>query len=574
MPAAPNNSLFTAAPIKAREIVSVPSAGLVLDDDPDAFSDWDGKPAWWTFRVPKQTWLVVDSPFIEGYEGLVQLSLYAIQDGDPISYNSLDYLEGASGDPEPMQFVEEVYPGYTYFIHMDSFENWNGTYTARFRTGRVGEWITPEPVTWTASAEAGAEIPAGSWTTLDLSTAVFGTDGGGVPYGKYEGGAIVTNTGWPDFWFPGLTLDATKTYDFEFTYATPPSGFFHNTGYVGIWGISSLTQAGYSGIWYDLFDTYYSIGMRHTAWDGTNTVGVTSIGPSLEAWASANFYHGGIKPFFESSRFNSLTGMRYRESAIQSSFQYGNFVENSVALWNLNFNVATNNSTVGSTNTASSIWTQLRGAGFATGINKSLGLGSAWQPHYTREGNDDVGAARFMSLRYGIFTMNIFPDWAFNGPTEEFWPEGAFSVLPDTSKNNNYKFYVTATDITGVDPYGGPTPSGEDTLRVDEMLYNYNLANAPQANALGLTGNRESGYVGEYNGPSIGFKQFIVYPAKATDPVPPDHGGVAPYKKGVRFNHKLEFQIVAQQRPYRYIYLDTPDINVEGAQDLGRAGFW
>ena len=53
---------------------------------------------------------------------------------------------------------------------------------------------------------------------IDLSTAVFFTDGSslatGTPYGKYDAaaGGIVTNGGWPDFYFPDWVIDRTETY--------------------------------------------------------------------------------------------------------------------------------------------------------------------------------------------------------------------------------------------------------------------------------------------------------------------------------------------------------------------------
>ena len=56
---------------------------------------------------------------------------------------------------------------------------------------------------------------------IDLSLAVFFTTGsgsGGTPYGKYEDGAIVTNIGWPDFYFPGMLLDPDTEYEVTVTY--------------------------------------------------------------------------------------------------------------------------------------------------------------------------------------------------------------------------------------------------------------------------------------------------------------------------------------------------------------------
>lgn len=575
MPAAPNNSLFTAAPIAARQIVEISSAGLVLDDDPDAYSDWDGKPAWWTFRVPKQMWLIFDAPNLDDTLGFVQLSVYRIEDGDAITYNNLDYDSGSS--IYPLSVSLECEPNFTYFIHMDSDASYHGNYAARYRPGVLTDWVEPEPIIMSTDI---APIPpgvAGPWTSLDLSTAVFGTNGV-TPYGKYEGGAIVTNTGWPDFWFPGLDLDETKNYEFEVTYANPVTGGdTNNTGYFGMWGISSYSQAGYSGFWYDLFDTYYSTGMKAQQWsEGGNTVGITIVGSAYELWQNADFFYGDVRPFFETSRYNACTSIRYREAAVQNIFQFGTF-STGEAQWNITPSVVTATNTL-STAPATSLWNSVRGAGGGYSVSRNISQSSYWLPQYFREGNDDVAATRLLSVRYMLFSMGIFPLFSDGGDPDD-WPVGAQYVVPDYTDQHHFNYTITATNIVQSDPYGGAAPSVPDTLRVDPYNYAYNSTAAPFYNAAG-TGNQLTNEVSADG--STGYKQFIVVPAKVTDPTPPTDGGVAPYKNGVRYSHDLHVEIEWTPRRYRFLYVadntaPSPGSGlpgVAGGQDLGRAGFW
>lgn len=58
------------------------------------------------------------------------------------------------------------------------------------------------------------------WITLDLGGAIFG-DFGAAPFGRLnEAGHIVSNGGWPDFWFvPFPTVTSTRSVEIEITYA-------------------------------------------------------------------------------------------------------------------------------------------------------------------------------------------------------------------------------------------------------------------------------------------------------------------------------------------------------------------
>lgn len=55
--------------------------------------------------------------------------------------------------------------------------------------------------------------------SIPLTAAVFLSDPPTAsPYGKLEAGKIVTNTGFPDFYFPEMVLDRTLTYNFTITF--------------------------------------------------------------------------------------------------------------------------------------------------------------------------------------------------------------------------------------------------------------------------------------------------------------------------------------------------------------------
>lgn len=76
--------------------------------------------------------------------------------------------------------------------------------------------------TWTEA------FPCDTLVDLDLSTAVF-LDNSGTLSGQYVDGVICTTTDFlqPDFYFPGLILDATKAYKVTVTFDPDSS---HNTG--------------------------------------------------------------------------------------------------------------------------------------------------------------------------------------------------------------------------------------------------------------------------------------------------------------------------------------------------------
>lgn len=68
------------------------------------------------------------------------------------------------------------------------------------------------------------ELPDGysAWQELDLGDAVFLTNSFGTPYGRYDAifDRILTNIGWPDFYFPGFELDPANDYYFQVVFDT------------------------------------------------------------------------------------------------------------------------------------------------------------------------------------------------------------------------------------------------------------------------------------------------------------------------------------------------------------------
>jgi hypothetical protein len=143
----------------------------------------------------------------------------------------------------------------------------------------------------------------GTWTTLDLSTAILlPTDN---PYGAYDGTGIVRARGYPNFRLPGfMEVDRGAYYDIEVTY----DGTY---GSPGFWMYSQLPgespDDAHNDSWWDEFASQQPGGRSY----------VVKIGPGIDQWDDAmSRNETGI--LFESDGSGAsqarLIGLRWREA--------------------------------------------------------------------------------------------------------------------------------------------------------------------------------------------------------------------------------------------------------------------
>lgn len=151
-----------------------------------------------------------------------------------------------------------------------------------------------------------------TWQTLDLSTAVFlGEVVDGGPYGRYGGGVIYTNTGYPDFYFPSVKLDPSTAYMVEVTY-DPTSvhdggGRYTNT----IFGLrAGLEAADYDSVNYS--GNVIGLGPLADASGNTADVVTMTLGPGVGGWDDPIYGVplGWVVPFIESDVAGAVSQVR------------------------------------------------------------------------------------------------------------------------------------------------------------------------------------------------------------------------------------------------------------------------
>jgi len=147
-----------------------------------------------------------------------------------------------------------------------------------------------------------------AWVSLNLASAV--QLGGGT----YSGGEVYGSGGiFPDFYFPGLTLDPTLFYEFEVTF-NPAS--VHDTGVRDFWVSPAdpadvpgeyVTNAYPFGAIYNDADVDYP----HNPVTGSPDLVQVLGGPGRGAW-TGNVDSGLTAPIFGFNPGSAITGLRYR----------------------------------------------------------------------------------------------------------------------------------------------------------------------------------------------------------------------------------------------------------------------
>lgn len=144
-------------------------------------------------------------------------------------------------------------------------------------------------------------------TELDLSTAIFLADPAGAdPYGKYEPGVgILTNTGYPDFRFPGMVLDRSLDYDFEITIAEGGSEI------AWMWAgddddFDASYNSPYEAFGYKLFNAFSPNNDPFGSVDN-----VFSFTVPATRWAARGIPAGWNTPFFETDANAVVTSIRW-----------------------------------------------------------------------------------------------------------------------------------------------------------------------------------------------------------------------------------------------------------------------
>lgn len=151
----------------------------------------------------------------------------------------------------------------------------------------------------------------GDWVDLDLGNAVFFTNGtslaNGVPWGRYDTGHIVTNIGWPDFYFPSLVLDRSASYQFEITYDPGPG-----LNGRGMW-LSALADADPAAMYYAFTSDFGDIARS----EGGESRDVYTLEVRPGDWDTIASDRN--TPYFESDRYGALLRIRYRTTGSAAS---------------------------------------------------------------------------------------------------------------------------------------------------------------------------------------------------------------------------------------------------------------
>lgn len=139
---------------------------------------------------------------------------------------------------------------------------------------------------------------------IALSTAVFLFYDDDEPYGKYEDGFIVSNTGWPDFYFPDLVLNRSQTYTFEATFDWEVGAAASTTWVYA--GSDADLPAGYQD-----YETAFDYQLFFPT-GSEDQVFTFTIGP--DSWDGIPL--GYNTPWFETHIASALAGLRYTGDAI------------------------------------------------------------------------------------------------------------------------------------------------------------------------------------------------------------------------------------------------------------------
>lgn len=154
------------------------------------------------------------------------------------------------------------------------------------------------------------DLPDGysDWAELDLSTAVFGTSiFSGLPFGRYDSARdrILTNTGWPDFWFPGFELDPLKDYYFQFVFDSNDSR--HVTGWEDVY-VWMLNPADPMTSYHS--DPYLPI-YEDDNYESGNDYHLFHVDSGSSNWSQLT--DGFVLPAFETGRYGVLAKIRWAE---------------------------------------------------------------------------------------------------------------------------------------------------------------------------------------------------------------------------------------------------------------------
>lgn len=154
------------------------------------------------------------------------------------------------------------------------------------------------------------------WETLDLSTAVFFHSGvpdtsvvpatpTGTAYGKYDPdrGYILTNTGWPDFYFPGFELDPANDYYFQFVFDSTDARDNDVYRDVYIWlGLPDDPHRSY------FYEPYYPV-YQNEQYPESGDYHLFHLDSADSNWDQLS--NGYTMPFFESGRLGVLAEIRW-----------------------------------------------------------------------------------------------------------------------------------------------------------------------------------------------------------------------------------------------------------------------
>lgn len=251
---------------------------------------------------------------------------YGPADGSPGSYFDITGPGAYSitvGAPYNNTFADEPYEVLDRMRNGSGFDHGSGFFQGAFANDAGACVIDALSVVFFTAPEI--DTPCDTWVDLDLSTAVFlGTEAVPDGFGQYnsDDGTISTIEGqYPDFYFPGLTLDATKAYKVEVTYDPDSS---HSGGSGREVAVRTVRPGHEAEDYRPFHDSGTGAWLYDTGFPTTGDVQTFTVGPgrprgvgidSAPGWDDATYgvAAGYTVPWFETDVDGAVPAIRIRK---------------------------------------------------------------------------------------------------------------------------------------------------------------------------------------------------------------------------------------------------------------------